>query len=139
MFFVLFNYNRQVALRIVDAILITAATCFHSLSTGLPAHQAIIDTVLLGSMGFGGLSGVGRSNHVDNAEIYFKKWVHAKYGIHVEFVKKGGCTLIRNVRYLNYGTCIAKWRQPIAGAFLFPAASQARNIYCIGLAVSHRN
>ena len=27
--------------------------------------QAIIDTVLLGSMGLGGLSGIGRSNHVD--------------------------------------------------------------------------
>ena len=27
--------------------------------------QAIIDTILLGSMGLGGLSGVGRSNHVD--------------------------------------------------------------------------
>ena len=35
--------------------------------------QAIIDTVLLGSMGLGGLSGIGRSNQVDSAEFYFKK------------------------------------------------------------------
>ena len=51
--------------------------------------QAIIDTVLLGSMGLGGLSGIGRSNHVDSAEFYFlQKWVYAKYGVHVEFVNK---------------------------------------------------
>ena len=31
--------------------------------------QAIIGTVLLGSMGLGGLSGVGKSNHVDSAEF----------------------------------------------------------------------
>ena len=47
--------------------------------------QAIVDTVRLGSMGLGGLSGVGRSNHVD---ILLKKWVYAKYGVHVELVKK---------------------------------------------------
>ena len=33
--------------------------------------QAIIDTVLLGSMGLGSLSVVGKSNHVDSAEFYF--------------------------------------------------------------------
>ena len=35
--------------------------------------QAIIDTVQLGSMGLGGLPGIGRSNHVDSAEFYLKK------------------------------------------------------------------
>ena len=50
--------------------------------------QAIIDAVLLGSMGLGGLPGVGRSNHVDSASFFFFKWVYAKYGVHVELVKK---------------------------------------------------
>ena len=63
--------------------------------------QVIIDTVLLGSMGLGGLSGVGRSNHVDSAEFYLKKLcVHCMLNTACRWNlwKKGGCTLIRNVR-----------------------------------------
>ena len=46
--------------------------------------QAIIDTVLLDSMGLGGLSSVGLSNHVD---IFLFKSVYDKYE-HVELVNK---------------------------------------------------
>ena len=58
--------------------------------------QATIDTVLLDSIGLGGLSGVGRSNHVDSAEFYVKKRVYAKYSVHMKFVKK-------RWKYAKYG------------------------------------
>ena len=64
--------------------------------------QAIIDTVLLCSMGLVGLAGVGRSNHV---HFILKKCVYAKYGMHVELVKKRWvcankeCTLNMALRY----------------------------------------
>ena len=51
--------------------------------------QAIIDTVLLGFMGLGGLSRVGIDLITSTAQdfIYFK-WMYAKYGVHVEFALK---------------------------------------------------
>ena len=42
--------------------------------------------------------GIRGAQIADSAEFFFFKWVYAKYGVHMEFVKKGGCTLIRNVR-----------------------------------------
>ena len=45
----------------------------HCVNCVLLPGSYIVITVLLGSMGLGGLPGVGRSNHVDSAEFYFKK------------------------------------------------------------------
>ena len=58
--------------------------------------QAIIDTVLLGSMGLGGLSGVGRYNHVDIS--FFLNGRTLNTACTWNWRKKGGRTLIRNVR-----------------------------------------
>ena len=51
---VLCNAARLIVIGLVPALIMTK-------------FQSIIDTVLLGSMGLGGLSGVRRSNHVDSA------------------------------------------------------------------------